>query len=193
MKLPQIFEASAHMIAPVHQQVSVSRPATLPVGRHNFEIVSSEIKTASSGSGSFISFGVKIIDGDHAGLIGAYRLNLYHSNPVVVEIAQKQLAQLCGIAGILSIEDTDQLVGTKFLGEVGPQKSNPSFTEIKRTMPIQLTSVAQVASVAQVEIPQVAGAMEIPAKAPAVNPASFAQASKIPVPAWAMGGEDVKY
>jgi hypothetical protein len=192
MKLPQIFEAAAHIAAPVVQQASVARPATLPIGRHNFEIVSSEIKTASSGSGSFISFGVKIIDCEHSGLIGAYRLNLYHSNPVVVEIAQKQLAQLCGIAGLLSIEDTDQLVGTKFLGEVGAQKSNPSFTEIKRTMPI-LPKAASSAPEAQVAIPQVVVEAPVASQAPAVNPAAFAQASKIPVPAWAMGGEDVNY
>ena len=79
----------------------------------------------------------KIIDGPQTGTVGAYRLNLYHSNQQTVEIAHRQLSAVCHVTGVFMLQDSAQLHNIPFIVEVGPQKNDAQYTEVKKVFDIQ--------------------------------------------------------
>ncbi|MBN46249.1 MAG: hypothetical protein CMH23_07225 [Methylophaga sp.] len=104
----------------------------LPIGRHPVVIESSEVKANSKNDGGYLQLNLKIIDGPQQGTTGAYRLNLYHSNQQVVEIAHRQLSAVCHCVGVFNVQDSGQLHNIPFVVEVGPQKNDPQYTEVKK-------------------------------------------------------------
>ncbi len=108
----------------------------LPIGRHPVIIEASEVKANSKNDGGYLQLDLKIIDGPQAGTTGAYRLNLYHSNQQVVEIAHRQLSAVCHCVGVFNVQDSGQLHGIPFVIEVGPQKNDPQYTEVKKVFDI---------------------------------------------------------
>lgn len=104
----------------------------LPIGRHPVIIESSEVKANKANDGGYLQLNLKIIDGPQAGTVGAYRLNLYHSNPQTVEIANRQLSAISHVTGVFMIQDSAQLHNIPFMVEVGPQKNDPQYTEVKK-------------------------------------------------------------
>lgn len=109
---------------------------SLPVGRHPVIIESSEIKENSKKDGGYLQFDLKVIDGPLTGAKGAYRLNLYHSNPQTVEIAYKQLSAICHVCQVWQLEDSQQLHNIPFIVEVGMQKTDEAkakgYTQVER-------------------------------------------------------------
>ncbi|AEX56078.1 hypothetical protein KL1_00032 [Burkholderia phage vB_BceS_KL1] len=109
---------------------------SLPIGKHPVVIESDEVKANKANDGGYLQFNLRIIDGPHAGTTGAYRLNLYHSNQQTVEIANRQLSAICHVTGVFQLgangSDTSVLHNIPFLVEVGPQKNDASYTEIKK-------------------------------------------------------------
>lgn len=112
----------------------------LPVGKHPVVITESEVKAVKSGDGGMVEFTLQIIDGPAKGSHGAYRLNLYNSNPQSVEIAHKQMSALCHVLGVYQVNDTQQLHNRPFIVEVGLQKGEEAkekgYTEVKRVFDI---------------------------------------------------------
>jgi len=108
----------------------------LPIGKHPVVIESSEFKANAKNDGGYLQLNLKIIDGPQTGTIGAYRLNLYHSNQQTVEIAHRQLSAVCHVIGVFNVQDTAQLHNIPFMVEVGPQKNDPQYTEVKRVYDI---------------------------------------------------------
>tara|TARA_Y100001973_G_scaffold106643_1_gene186082 strand:+ start:20408 stop:21115 length:708 start_codon:yes stop_codon:yes gene_type:complete len=108
----------------------------LPIGRHPVVIESSEVKANSKNDGGYLQLNLKIIDGPQQGTTGAYRLNLYHSNQQTVEIAHRQLSAVCHCVGVFNVQDSGQLHGIPFVVEVGPQKNDPQYTEVKKVFDI---------------------------------------------------------
>lgn len=110
--------------------------SNLPVGRHKVIIESSEVKPTKDGSNGKVQFNVAIIEGDSQGVTGAYNLNIYHSNPQVVQIAEKQLSALCHVTGVMNLADTQQLHNIPFYIEVAKQTkgegAEKGYTEIKK-------------------------------------------------------------
>jgi hypothetical protein len=112
----------------------------LPIGRHPVIVESSEVKANAKNDGGYLELGLKIIDGPQTGTTGAYRLNLYHSNPKTVEIANRQLSAVCYATGVFSVSDSAQLHNIPFVVDVVFQKghepnSSPEakgYTEVKR-------------------------------------------------------------
>jgi hypothetical protein len=58
-------------------------------------------------------------------------LNLQHPNQQVVNIAYSQLAAYCAVTGRQGFNDTSELHNIPFMIEVGPQKNNPEYSEVK--------------------------------------------------------------
>lgn len=110
--------------------------SNLPIGRHKVIIESSEVKPTKDGSNGKVQFNIAIIEGDSQGATGAYNLNLYHSNPQVVQIAEKQLSALCHVTGVMNLADTQQLHNIPFYIEVAKQTkgegAEKGYTEIKK-------------------------------------------------------------
>ena len=117
---------------------------SLPVGRHPVIVESSEVKANKANDGGYLQLNLKLIDGPQMGTTGAYRLNLYHSNPQTAEIAHRQLSAICHVIGVFNVQDSEQLHNIPFIIEVGFQKghepgSNPEakgYTEVKKVFDI---------------------------------------------------------
>ena len=107
----------------------------LPIGRHPVIVESSEVKANKANDGGYLQLNLKVIDGPQAGTVGAYRLNLYHSNPQTVEIANRQLSAISHVTGVFMIQDSAQLHNIPFIIEVGPQK-DAQYTEVKKVFDI---------------------------------------------------------
>lgn len=105
---------------------------SLPIGKHPVVVESSEVKANKANDGGYLQLNLRIIDGPQQGTTGAYRLNLYHSNQQTVEIAHRQLSAICHVIGVFQVTDSSQLHNLPFLIEVGPQKNDPQYTEVKK-------------------------------------------------------------
>ena len=113
---------------------------SLPVGRHPVIIESSEVKANKANDGGYLQLNLKLIDGPQTGTTGAYRLNLYHSNPQTAEIAHRQLSAICHCVGVFNVQDSGQLHNIPFIIEVGLQKGEEAaqkgYTEVKKVFDI---------------------------------------------------------
>jgi len=105
---------------------------SLPIGKHPVIIESSEVKANKANNGGYLQLNLRIIDGPQQGTTGAYRLNLYHTNQQTVEIAHRQLSAICHVVGVFQVQNSEQLHNLPFLIEVGPQKNDPTYTEVKK-------------------------------------------------------------
>lgn len=81
----------------------------IPAGDYEAMVTASQEKATKDGRGSYLELTLEIQGGQFQGRRLWDRLNLQNSNPKAVEIAQKQLAQLCHATGILQLNDSEQL------------------------------------------------------------------------------------
>lgn len=81
----------------------------LPAGEYQVIITQSEFKMTKNGSGSYLELRQEVQDGQFRGRLLFDRLNLDNSNQKAVEIAQKQLAQICHAIGVMQVSDSEQL------------------------------------------------------------------------------------
>lgn len=88
---------------------TTSQYAALPAGDYEAMVTASQQKTTKDGSGSYLELTIEIQGGQFGGRKIWDRLNLQNKNPKAVEIAQKQLAQLCHATGVLQVNDSEQL------------------------------------------------------------------------------------
>ena len=108
----------------------------LPIGRHKVVIESSDLKETTSKDGEYLQLNLRIIEGPNAGDTGPYRLNIKNRNETTVNIAYRQLSAICHVTGVFELVDSSQLHGIPFVVEVGVQKKDPQYTEIKRVFDI---------------------------------------------------------
>ena len=148
---------------------------SLPVGRHPVIIESSEVKANKANDGGYLQLNLKLIDGPQMGTTGAYRLNLYHSNPQTAEIAHRQLSAICHVIGVFKVQDSQQLHNIPFIVEVGLQKGEEAaqkgYTEVKKVFDINGNEPGKAGQGA-------------PAAQPAQQPAAQPQGN---APAWGGG------
>ncbi len=134
----------------------------LPIGKHPVIIESDEVKANSKNDGGFLQLNLRVIEGPNAGATGPYRLNLYNNSQQAVEIAHKQLSAICHVVKVFQLgasgNDTSVLHNIPFIVEVGPQKADPQYTEIKKVYDIQGNEPGkgqqQTTAPAQVQQPQ---------------------------------------
>ncbi len=101
--------------------------------KYKVVIVNSYGQNSDSGQGGYLAFELTPIEGPFAGQKMTDRLNLHHTNPKVVEIANKQLSAYCHVLGRFQFQQTEELHQIPFIVEVGLQKEpNPNkYTEVK--------------------------------------------------------------
>ena len=111
----------------------------VPAGDYLVEIVGSEEKQTRAGTGSYLEFSFKVIEGRYQNQRFWSRLNLRNPNPVAVEIAKGELASICRAVGIPNPEDSQDLHGEALVVRV-VQTTSPGGTvrnEIKGYKPAQ--------------------------------------------------------
>jgi hypothetical protein len=95
--------------------------------------ISSERKsTKNDPESGMLVFTLRVIDGEHKGFTGEYRLNLWNKNPQAAEIAGRQLSAICHVTGrhVLETPNASELFNVPFVVQVTPQKSDDKYTEI---------------------------------------------------------------
>ncbi|QXN71402.1 ssDNA binding protein [Rhodobacter phage RcHartney] len=108
----------------------------LPIGKHPVVIQSSDVKATKANDGGYLQLDLLIIDGPQKGTVGAYRINLYNASQQAVDIANRQMSAISHVTGVFMIQDTAQLHNIPFVVEVGPQKNDPQYTEVKKVYDI---------------------------------------------------------
>ena len=107
----------------------------LPAGKHPVVIVASEFRptkdSTPSDPRSMLALTLQAIDGPAKGSKQTDRLNLQHPNMQTVSIAQAQLSAYCMVTGRPGFSDTSALHNIPFIAEIGPQKNNDQYTEVK--------------------------------------------------------------
>ena len=81
----------------------------IPAGEYPVIITASELKYTKDKTGQYIELMLEIQDGEYSGRKLFDRLNLFNNNRQAVEIAQRQLAQICHAVGVLQVHDSEQL------------------------------------------------------------------------------------
>jgi len=81
----------------------------IPAGDYEGMVTASEMKPTKDGQGHYLELTIEIQSGQYQGRRLWDRLNLANRNAKAVEIAQKQLAQLCHATGILQVANSEQL------------------------------------------------------------------------------------
>jgi len=85
--------------------------------------------------GGYLGLELACVEGPQKDVKHTDRLNLMHSNPEVVRIANGQLSAYCHVIGKFQFNDTQELHGIPFVVEVGLQKGEEArakgYTEVK--------------------------------------------------------------
>ncbi len=122
--------------------------SALPAGRHPVVIVDSVFKPTKDSSPSdprsFLELKLSAIDGPAKGGSITDRLNVQHPNQQVVTIAFSQLAAYCAVTGKQGFSDTSELHNIPFQVEVGPQRNNEQYMEVKGVYFLDGRSAADV-------------------------------------------------
>ena len=173
-------------------QLPVSGPEGLPV-----IIKESELKENKEKSGGYLELILEVIDGEHKGCTGPYRLNLFHTNQQTVNIAYAQLSAICHCVNEFQVADSSQLHNKPFNVIVGLQKGEAGeekgYTEVKairnsdgsapgKAKPASAPVAPPVSPVAPVAVQPVAPAWTAP-EAPATPAAWGAPATTPETPA----------
>lgn len=113
-------------------------PATgsvsFPVGRHLVVAKSgARMPVKDKPNEGMLVFSLEIIDGQHKGFTGVYRLNIWNANPQAADIAARQLSAMCCVTGRFDIEtpNASELFGIPFFIMVQQQPPpNDQYTQI---------------------------------------------------------------
>lgn len=81
----------------------------LPAGWYPVVIIDSEEKETRAGNGSYLQLTLEVIDGEYKGRLLWARLNLNNPNAKAVEIAQRDLANICKAVGVLAPKHSSDL------------------------------------------------------------------------------------
>lgn len=81
----------------------------IPAGDYPVIITGSEMKFTKDGQGQYLELSLEVQGGEFSGRKLFDRLNLHNSNRQAVEIAQRQLSQICHAVGVLQVADSEQL------------------------------------------------------------------------------------
>jgi hypothetical protein len=114
-QLNQTFDASGVDPTPAYE--------LLPAGDYLAMIVDSELKATKAGDGQYLNLTLQVIDGPYKDRLFFDRLNLVNSNAKAVEIAQRQLSQICHAVGVMRVNDSGELHDRPLVATVKIRKS----------------------------------------------------------------------
>lgn len=81
----------------------------LPAGDYLAMIVDSEMKATKAGTGEYLNLTLQVLDGPFKDRVVFDRLNLVNANAKAVEIAQRQLSQICHAVNVMRVNDSAEL------------------------------------------------------------------------------------
>lgn len=112
----------------------------LPAGWYKVQIVNSEVKPTKKPGGARLNLQFKILDGDFAGrvLFGGY--NVKNDNPVAVQIAMEELAELSRAVMTPVWNDTEQLHGKPFNLKIKVRQAQGDYEPTNEPVIYQLLS-----------------------------------------------------
>jgi hypothetical protein len=90
----------------------------LPAGDYVCIISDSEMKDTKAGNGQYLQCTLQVIDGKQQGRQLWTRFNLVNPNSTAVEIATRQLGELCRALGLASVDDSSELHDKPFVAKV---------------------------------------------------------------------------
>ena len=98
----------------------------LPAGDYEAMVTESEMKHTRDGIGQYMSLTMEVQSGPFQGRKIFENLNLFHSNPKTVEIAQRSLSGLCHAINVLQVKDSQDLHFRPFIVKVAV-KDDPGY------------------------------------------------------------------
>lgn len=146
----------------------------IPAGDYEAMVTGSAMKSTRDGTGQYLELTVEIQSGQFQGRRLWDRLNLQNRNPKAVEIAQKQLAQLCHAINVLQVQSPEQLHNRPFIVKV-TAKNDP-----ERGMTNEIKGYKARAAMQQPAPAFQAPRAAAPVAAPAAAPAGMAQGGPLP-------------
>lgn len=140
--------------------------------RYKVVIVNSGLQNVEKNNqivGGFMAFELTPVEGPLQGQKHTDRLNLNHTNPQTVEIANKQLSAYCHVLGKFQFQDTQELHNIPFFVDIGLQKEpNPNrYTEVKAVFDINGNEPGKAGAGQQVNQNQQGGGNNAPPNEPA--------------------------
>jgi len=115
----------------------------LPPGMYKGVIVDSRKEDTAKGGGMLV-FDIAVIEGPHKDQVQTDRLNLLHSNPMTVKIANNQLAAYCAVTACLMFNDTAELHNKPFQFKVDWQKDKASGTRSPESKFTEIVALADM-------------------------------------------------
>jgi hypothetical protein len=104
----------------------------LPAGEYTVVVTESDMKTTQSGTGRYLSLTFEVqAPESFRGRRLWDNLNLENPSAKAVEIAQRQLAQLCVACGLQGITDSEQLHNVPVVAIVKVDRSDSTRNQIK--------------------------------------------------------------
>ena len=125
----------------------------IPEGWYAVIITASDLKTTKDGTGEYIKLEHSVVGPTHKGRRIFGNLNIKNRNPQTVQIAKKQLAQLCTACGKGEIRRTEELHGIPVMAKVAIRPERGEYAasnDIKGYKPTEARA-AQPSAVVEVE------------------------------------------
>jgi hypothetical protein len=103
----------------------------LQEGEHGFMIMSEEVKdTAAMNGNRYLQYNCVVDAGMQAGTEFAIRLNFWNSNPIAVEIAEKEFNSLRTACGVGATNDSAHLVQRRAIATVARKTKGKNIGEV---------------------------------------------------------------
>jgi hypothetical protein len=83
----------------------------IPAGDYIAQVTESSIKPTKSGTGMILNLTWTVLSGQFANRKVFDRINIQNQNPEAEKIGQRQLSAVCHAAGVLKLQDSNQLHG----------------------------------------------------------------------------------
>lgn len=128
----------------------------IPAGDYPVIITASELKHTKDGSGQYLELREEIQGGEFAGRLIFDRLNLFNNNQKAVEIAQRQLSQICHAIGVLQVQNSEQLHNRPLVAMVKVRPASGQYeasNEIKGYKPAPGVPIAQQPAAPRAQAP----------------------------------------
>ena len=101
----------------------------LPAGDYVVTVTESEMKPTKKSGGEYLMLTLEVLEGAHKGRRLWSRLNLVNENTTAVEIAERQLADLCRAVGKEEVEDSEDLHDTPVVAVVKVRPADREYSE----------------------------------------------------------------
>jgi hypothetical protein len=119
---------AAFNAAEVEPRADVSE--LLPAGLYTLEIESAEVKATKAGTGTILKLQHSVIDPEQFARRKVFKtINLANPNPQAEQIGRAELSGLCRAVGIVTLADSDELIGRIVRARVGIRKGTGDYAD----------------------------------------------------------------